>query len=105
MVVVLVTAKASDGPTIARELVSRRLAACVNIVSGLVSIYRFEGKIEEDHEVLLIAKTTAAEFENLRRAVIELHPYKVPEVIALDVSFEHTPYGEWLRAQVGGSAS
>jgi periplasmic divalent cation tolerance protein len=84
--VVLVTAPTAEGAAeIARALVAERLAACGNVVPGLRSIYRWEGKVQEDDEVLLVLKTTRARFEALRDRVLALHPYEVPEVIALAV--------------------
>ncbi len=98
--VVLITAPA-DGETpgrLARTLVEERLAACVNRVPGLVSTYRWEGKIEEDKEELLVVKTAEDRLEALFQRVAELHPYTVPEILALPVEKGHPPYLEWLFA-------
>jgi len=84
---------------IARVLVEERLAACVNRVPGLTSVYRWQGEIHEDNEVLLLIKTRRELFELLRARIIELHPYDVPEVIALEITAGHTPYLEWLRTE------
>jgi uncharacterized protein involved in tolerance to divalent cations len=99
--VVYVTAPEAEAPRIARALVERGVAACVNIVPGLRSLYRWEGKIADDPESLLIAKTTRACFDRLRQAVLEVHPYQVPEVIALPVVAWSDPYAAWLRDAVG----
>lgn len=100
-IVVLVTvpdpAKAAE---IARALVEERLAACGNVLPGLRSIYRWEGKVQEDAEALLVLKTTRARFEALRERVLALHPYEVPEVVALPVEAASAPYLEWIAAQV-----
>lgn len=82
---VLVNAPPDRAPEIARALVERRLAACVNVVPGVRSFYRWQGKLEEDQESTLLVKTRADRVEELTRAVRELHPYEVPEVIALPI--------------------
>jgi len=99
--VVLVTAPAQGDAAakIARTLVEERLAACVNRVPGLVSTYWWQGKIEEDEEVLLVIKTSEEKLEALLKRVPELHPYSVPEVLALPVAAGHGPYLEWLFAE------
>ena len=90
---------ADSAGRIARTLVEERLAACVNRVPGLVSVYRWQGEIHEDEEVLLLIKTRPERFETLRARIVELHPYDVPEVIALDITAGHAPYLEWLRTE------
>src|SRR2546430_11714352 len=77
---------------IARQLVEEHLAACVNLVGGVRSIYAWKGAVSDDAEVLGVCKTTAARFEALRARVAALHPYEVPEVIALRVEAGHPPY-------------
>ena len=84
---------------IARALVEERLAACVNRVPALTSVYRWRGEIHEDSEVLLLIKSTRDRLEPLHARLIELHPYEVPELIALDIVAGHTPYLDWLREQ------
>jgi len=88
----------------ARALVGERLAACVNVVPGVVSIYRWEGEVRRDEEVLLVLKTTVGRVEALRERVVALHPYEVPEVLALPVDQAHESYGAWVRSQVEGAA-
>jgi periplasmic divalent cation tolerance protein len=85
---------------IARVLVEERLAACVNLVPAIRSIYRWQGAVQDDTETLAIAKTTRRRAEALRARLIELHPYEVPEVIALPVIGGHAPYLAWVGAQV-----
>jgi periplasmic divalent cation tolerance protein len=98
--VVLVTAPSAEkAAEIARALVEERLAACGNVVPGLRSIYRWEGKVQEDAEALLVLKTTRARFEALRERVLALHPYQVPEVIALTVAAGSAPYLAWIAAE------
>ena len=89
---------AADARRIARALVERRLAACVNVVPGLTSVYSWKGAVETDEEVLLVIKTRRARFEALRAALLELHPYELPELIALPVEAGHPPYLDWLDA-------
>ena len=95
-------ATAEDAERLARALVERGLAACVNVVPGLVSFYRWKGEMQRDEELLLVAKTRAERFEALRRALVELHPYEVPEVVALGVDAGHEPYLRWLDESVAG---
>jgi len=104
VVVILCTCPPGDAGRIARALVTRRLCACVNIVGGVVSVYRWQEKLEEEEESLLIIKGTKNGFEDLRRALVELHPYDVPEVVCLDVKDGHVPYLDWVRASVGPAA-
>ena len=80
---VLVNAPPPDAPRIARALVERRLAACVNVVPGVLSVYEWEGKLTEDAESTLLIKTRRALVADIAGAMRELHPYTVPEVIAL----------------------
>lgn len=86
---------------IASVLVEERLAACVNCVPGLTSVYRWKGEVHQDQETLLLIKTRRVRFEAMRGRLVALHPYDVPEVIALDVTEGHRPYLEWLHTEVG----
>ncbi|HVF92392.1 MAG TPA: divalent-cation tolerance protein CutA [Blastocatellia bacterium] len=86
-----------EATRLAEALVSERLAACVNIVGGIESIYRWEGKIARDREVLLIIKTTGERYDALERRVKELHSYTTPEVIAFSVERGSREYLDWLR--------
>lgn len=98
VILVLVTAPSSDkAAELARALVEEQLAACGNIVPGVRSIYRWEGEVHDEQEVLLILKTKDALFEALRARVVELHPYQVPEVLRLDITDGHGPYLAWVR--------
>ena len=90
-----------DAQRIAGALVERRLAACVNVLPGVTSVYRWQGRIETEPEHLLVIKTTAEGFEPLRAALVSMHPYEVPEVLALPVRGGHGPYLAWLAAGVG----
>jgi periplasmic divalent cation tolerance protein len=96
--VVLVTAPdAAVGQRLARALVEERLAACVNVVPGVHSVYRFEGKIHEDPEVLLVVKTRTERAAPLEARVRELHPYDMPEVLRVPLAGGSPPYLEWVR--------
>lgn len=98
---VLTTASSEEeARKIARTLVDRRLAACVNIVPKIESIYRWQGKVEEAQEYLLLVKTRQALFEKLRDAIRELHSYEVPECIALSIDDGLGPYLNWIDESV-----
>lgn len=85
-----------SGEQIARALVEERLAACVNLVPGAVSIYRWEGKLEQQDEVLMIIKTVAGRFEAVRAAICLSHPYDTPEIIAVHITDGDPKYLSWL---------
>ena len=87
---------------LASDLVDRRLAACVNLVPGLESIYRWEGRTETSEECLMIAKTSNAGFERLRDRVVELHPYELPEIVAVPVIDGLPEYLEWVTGSIAG---
>ena len=97
--VVLVTAPEGAAVELARALVGERLAACVNLVPGIRSIYRWKGAVEEDDEVLLVAKTRSDCVDALAERVRELHPYEMPETLALPVVGGSADYLDWLRAE------
>ncbi|HUS65461.1 MAG TPA: divalent-cation tolerance protein CutA [Kofleriaceae bacterium] len=84
----------------AHAIVSERLAACVNIVSGVQSVYRWKGVVQKDDETLLVIKTTVERFAALKVRLIELHTYDTPEVIALEVERGHIPYLDWVSDSV-----
>ena len=96
--VVLITAPTAEkAAEMAHAIVSEKLAACVNIVPNVRSIYRWEGEVQDESEVLMVVKTTADRFESLKERVRALHPYSVPEVIRLDIAAGHAPYLDWVR--------
>ncbi len=88
--------------TIARHLVEARLAACCNIIPGLRSIYIWEGSIQDDKELLLIIKSKASLFDQLQATIKSLHPYQVPEILALPVDSGNKEYLKWLDEHVKG---
>jgi len=99
-IVVLVTAPSEDeAAKIGRALVDERLAACANIVTGVRSIYRWEGKVEDEPEALMVIKTREELFDSLESRVRELHPYSVPEVIAIPIVKGSQAYLKWLHEE------
>ncbi|HUF40362.1 MAG TPA: divalent cation tolerance protein CutA [Verrucomicrobiae bacterium] len=104
-IVVYVTAgSAEEGERLARSLVEERLAACVNRIKSVQSVYRWQDKIEQSEEELLIIKTAKQRFSALEKRVRELHSYSVPEVIALPVIEGSSGYLRWLHEQVAPAA-
>ena len=98
--VVLVTAPDLDtASALARTLVEERLAACANLVPGVRSIYRWQGEVQDDAEVLLVVKTRAGRCDALAARVRDLHPYDVPEVVVLPVGGGSRGYLEWVIAE------
>ncbi|MBM4129171.1 MAG: divalent-cation tolerance protein CutA [Nitrospira sp.] len=97
-IVVFITASNEDEASkIARALVEEKLAGCVNIVKDIRSIYSWQGKIEDEPEVLMIAKTQKALFDSLAEKVKALHSYTVPEIIALPIIEGSEDYLKWLE--------
>ncbi|HEX6835064.1 MAG TPA: divalent-cation tolerance protein CutA [Polyangia bacterium] len=101
LLVLVTVPNAETGERLAEALVGERLAACVNVVGGVRSVYRWKGAVERDEELLCVCKTTRGGFERLRARVVELHPYELPEVVALPVALGHAPYLDWITASVG----
>jgi periplasmic divalent cation tolerance protein len=89
-----------EARTIAQALVERRLAACVNIVPQAHSIYRWRDKVEEAEEWLLLIKTTAAAFERVRDAIVQLHSYELPECICMGIEGGSVEYLKWIEGGV-----
>ncbi|MGQ0586191.1 MAG: divalent-cation tolerance protein CutA [Gammaproteobacteria bacterium] len=96
VLVVLVTCPPDKAQGIAQALVEERVAACVNLVPSLTSVYRWKGEVHQEGEALLLVKTTKDRFEALKQAVLKHHPYELPEVIAFTVDRGHTPYLDWV---------
>lgn len=97
-IVVLVTVGSrEEGERIATAVVSERLAACVNLIGPIESIYRWDSQVQHDQELLLIIKTRAALFDSLEARVKMLHSYQTPEVIAVPITSGSAEYLEWLR--------
>ena len=96
IVVFLTAANGEEATRLADMLVGAHLAACVQILPEIESVYRWQGKIERSSEVLLIVKTTRGKFDELEREVRALHSYDTPEIIAVPVRAGSAPYLEWL---------
>ena len=84
---------------LARTLVEERLAACVNILPGVVSVYRWQGALQQEGELLLICKTTAATYAALEARLRELHPYELPEILALEPAHALAAYADWVTRE------
>ncbi len=95
-IVLTTTGSQEEAQKIAHELVERRLAACVNIVPRIESVYRWQGKVESADEWLLVIKTQASAFERVRDALKELHSYELPECIMVEITEGDKAYLDWL---------
>jgi len=101
-IIAFVTAASEEeAARIGQAIVGEKLAACVNIIRSIRSIYRWKGRIEDGQEVLLIIKTKEILFENLKKRVKELHSYSVPEIIALPLVGGDEQYLNWLGEETG----
>ena len=100
IVVLCTCASAEDAERIGRSLVESRLAACVNVLPGVRSIYRWRGAIEADAECLMLIKSSRQRFDQLRETLERLHPYEVPEVLALPVVAGAPNYLNWLTGNL-----
>lgn len=102
IIVVMVTvATESQGLEIGRSLIEEKLAACVNLIKGLRSLYMWEGSLSDDQEILMLIKTRRSLFPKLKDRVIELHTYEVPEIIALPVVEGSSSYLKWVAEMTG----
>lgn len=99
--VLVTTGSEEQAVSIARVLVGERLAACVNVVGPVRSIYRWRDAVEDDREYLLIIKTRATLYIKVERRVRELHTYEVPEILALNADRGSPPYVKWLLESTG----
>lgn len=100
-VIALTTVGAAfDAAPLAKALVEARLAACVNVIPALRSIYRWQGRVEDDSEQLLLIKTTDERVDELRERLLAMHPYDVPEFVVIAVQEVASAYGEWLVGAV-----
>jgi len=99
--IVVLTTVASDeeGVRLVRTLLERRLIACGTLVPGTRSLYRWQGKVADEREVMILLKTRSARLDSLRAAFAELHPYKVPELLAVPVEAGLDKYLEWINGE------
>lgn len=90
---------ADTAQRIATTLVAEHLAACVNMLPGVRSVYRWQDQVEQSNEVLLLVKTMPEHFAQLKARLLELHPYELPEVLAVETDHAHPDYLLWVAAQ------
>lgn len=90
---------------IARALVEERLAACVSLVPGVRSVYRWQGRVEEAGETLLLAKTTGARLDTLRERLLALHPYELPELVVVEIDAGLPAYLRWIAAETAATGA
>ena len=104
IVVITTVGDEEQGNAIARELVGRRHAACVNMIQGVKSVYRWQGKICRDSELLLVVKTMAEEYEAVAATIREIHEYDVPEILAFDVARGDAAFLDWIASSLDKDA-
>ena len=97
IVVFITTSNKKEARNIARELIKNKLAACVNIIDKIESIFWWQGKLDSAREVLLVVKTKKSEFNKVSKAVKAIHSYQVPEIIALPIAAGNKPYLDWIN--------
>jgi periplasmic divalent cation tolerance protein len=90
----------ADGERIGSALVEQQMAACVNVIDGLTSIYRWKGEVQKETEALLIAKTTEDRYSALEKTILALHSYECPCIVALPITRGYAGFLEWIQAQV-----
>ena len=103
----IVLCSCSDSVTatsIAEYLVANKLAACVNVLPNVLSIYTWQGNIEQANEQLLVIKTKVDSYNDIQHAILEIHPYELPEIIAVPVEAGFQPYLDWVSAEVDAPA-
>jgi|SRR5215468_2876329 len=100
IVVFMTAGSVGEARRIADHLVEKRLAACVQVLPEIESVYRWKGELQSEKEVLILAKTTAAKFAELDQAVRAMHSYETPEIVAVPVSDISEPYRTWLIGNV-----
>jgi periplasmic divalent cation tolerance protein len=105
LLVVLTSLPSLDVATgLARSLVEKHLAACVQLTDGIQSIYRWEGKVCEEHEVLLSAKTTESKWPEISAFIQSAHPYDLPEILAFSPEQYEKQYGKWVESEVNSKS-
>jgi periplasmic divalent cation tolerance protein len=99
IVVMTTLANTDDAVKLVQSLLERRLVACGSVMPGVRSLYRWQGKVADEQEVIVLLKTRSARLETLKLAFEELHPYKVPELLALPVTAGNAKYLEWINGE------
>lgn len=102
--VVFITSPPEEGLKLARALVAERLAACVQVIDRVTSVYEWQGAVEEEAEALLVVKTTEGQVNELSRYLDEHHPYDVPECVFVPISAGSPAYLDWLGGSVGSDS-
>jgi periplasmic divalent cation tolerance protein len=103
--VYMITGSLEEAQRIGEKLVADRLAACVNIIDGMHSIYRWEGELQRDRETVMVAKTTRDRLPALMEAVKANHSYDCPCIVSFDIASGHPAFLEWIGGQVGEDSS
>ncbi|TMB10796.1 MAG: divalent-cation tolerance protein CutA [Deltaproteobacteria bacterium] len=99
-ILVLTTLPTADAAVeVAKALIGEKLAACANILPALRSIYRWEGKVQDENEVLVLLKSRQGQYESLKTRILELHPYDVPEILAIPIERGHGAYLDWIASE------
>jgi periplasmic divalent cation tolerance protein len=102
-ILVLTTLPSADAAVeLAKNVVNEKLAACANLFPALRSIYKWQTKVQDENEVLVLFKTRQEHFERLKARILELHPYEVPEVLAIPVEQGYQAYLDWLATETAG---
>lgn len=96
-IIMVTSSNIEESKKIAHFLVENKLAACVNIIPQIISVYSWQENINEDNECLLIIKSRKSMFKKIKKAVLELHSYEVPEIIMLPIKEGHKAYLRWLK--------
>lgn len=94
--IVTVSCPQDSAEALAESLVEQRVAACVNVLKGVRSIYGWEGQVQREDEALLLIKTAESRFDALKTAVLAAHPYELPEIVGVKLTSAHAPYLAWL---------
>lgn len=89
----------TEAKKLAKEIISFKLAACANIIPGVLSVYEWEGEVKEDAECIVVFKTRVGQAEELQTLIKKLHPYEVPAIMSIDLDSVEPEYREWLDAQ------
>lgn len=103
MIVLTTVASDADAKALARALLERRLVACVNVLPDAQSLYRWQGKVADESECVLLIKTRVDRYDRLAAAIKELHPYEVPELIAVPITQGSSAYLRWIDESLGGN--